>query len=156
MRMSRRLGICRKKFDGNYFLNGDQYERVTGGWSSDGYSYGANYTLVSGSVDDALNVATTAAWRASIVGTNNKVSLSNIDTLTITVESASAGALSFRVLSAKEANSATVKEVSVANKAGDLTIDVSDLSGEYYLALVAVASTTTYYISTSVSAVRGE
>lgn len=104
-----------------------------------------------------LGVSLTAPYTAAMVGTVNKVDLTDINRIIITISSSSAGTLTFRIVNSKSTTSSAVKSVSVANKTGEnVTIDVSELSGEYYLALCAAAGSTTYYISAAVSAVRTE
>lgn len=144
-------------WDGYYFKSGDEYDSITGGWTSDGYSY-LEFTPVAGTVGSTLKAAITKGYEMSAVGTANKVSLKDVDTLRITVTGASsAEKLRFFVLSTKDLGD-MVKEVSLVGASGEKTIDVSGLTGSYYLALAAIGTggSTSYSISATVSSVKGE
>lgn len=145
-----------QEFNGYYFNNGE-YDEATGGWTSEGYTNSATQytTVVAGSVGTTLDAGTNAQNRVCPVGTENAVDLTDITTLTITVDTvSSAGSIRFLVLNSKNCSD-TAAEVSLLG-GGDKTLDVSALEGNYYLAVVVIGSNTTYTISTSVSAVRGE
>lgn len=148
-------------WDGYYFNAGEQYTDITGGWTSKGYSFDAN--PIEGSVGETLSVSVTTRFSTALVGTVNNVDLTYINRIIVTVSSSSSpsspfvGTLTFRILDRKSsATSSAVKSVSVANKTGEnVTIDVSDLSGEYYLALCATSGSSGG-VSAAVSAVRAK
>ena len=143
-------------WDGSYFNAGEQYQDITGGWTSNGYSY-LEFTPVAGTVGSALNVAISKYYEMSVLGTANKVSLKDVDTLRITVSAASnAEKLRFYVLSSKNLSD-SVRELSFAG-AGEKTVDVSGLTGSYYLAVAAigVGASNPYNLSATVTKVKGE
>lgn len=140
-------------WDGYYFNNGEQYEDVTGGWSGNGYTYSTSYTMYAGKVGNNLVAETSGAYTASMVGTVDAVDLTDVSTLYITVDAASIGYGAFKVLSTKD-NGNMVKEVNFAE--GEITLDVSDLVGAYYLCLCSAGGSTIPNTSFAASVVRGE
>lgn len=161
MRMSRRMGVSKRSgFDGYYFNYGDLCSEVTGGWTTSyslgGYASGTGYLPDSRGTTIGVKVTSNNPAQAACVGTVNKIDLSKVSTLRINVASASsAETLAFRVLTEKNITKYS-KTVSLVNKGGkEVTIDVSGLTGSYYLALVAIA-TNAAYLTAYVSEVRGE
>lgn len=132
-----------EEWDGVLFDNGVTNEEVTGGWDTDGYSLGTNYpNNGSGSVGDTIAVATSAAYTSCIVGTEIAVDLTDWNTLTAEVsEATNAFELSsaLRVCSTKEAEN-TAAAVTLVS--GTNTIDISALSGSYYIAVSVSGSST--------------
>jgi hypothetical protein len=153
------MGVTKRdRFDGYYFKDGDLCSEVTGGWVTTynlgGYASGTGYLPDSGGT--TIGVKVTKTSQAACVGTVNKIDLSKVSTLRIKVTSASAAeTLAFRVLTEKNITKYS-KTVSLVNKGGqEVTIDVSGLTGSYYLALVAIAVNASY-LTAYVSEVRGE
>lgn len=111
-------------WDGYYFRDGNQYEGVTGGWGA--WSSGAT-------IGDTIAVTNAGA------STNNMVDLTNVNKLWFDSPSGS-GALEnpgvLCVTSEKNAIEANIK-ASVQVKAGRGSLDVSGLSGSYYISLYA-------------------
>ena len=153
------MGVSKRRKPGGYYFNyGDLCTDVTGGWVTSynlgGYASGTG--SLPGSGGTTIGVKTTKTSQAACVGTVNKIDLSKVSTLRIKVTSASAAeTLAFRVLTEKNITKYS-KTVSLVNKGGkEVTIDVSGLTGSYYLALVAI-SVNAAAISAYVSEVRGE
>lgn len=121
-----------------FFKNGDKCTAVTGGWSagtaSDGFTAGdpsigsAKITCYS----SGASIVTTAV-------TNNKVDLTNISKLTIVSPSGSTANNGyygyFCVRSSRNGVGNSVTQVLIPKGAATVTLDVSGLSGSYYLML---------------------
>lgn len=111
-------------WDGYYFNNGNQYEGVTGGWGA--WSSGAT-------IGDTIAVTNAGA------STNNKVDLTNVSKLWFDSPSGSGAFGNLGVLcvtSEKNAASNNIK-ASVQVRAGRGSLDVSGLTGTYYISLYA-------------------
>ena len=165
MRMSRRMGIFKRVTEevitDTYFFNmGDLCEDLTGGWETTydtgGYASGYGYLPADG--NPTISVKTTSNnpyTQAASVGTVNAIDLTDLTTLHITVtEASSSHVVAFRVLSEKKVTS-VVMEATLTGGAGEVTLDVSDLEGSYYLALVAISINAAWLVG-YVSEVRGE
>jgi hypothetical protein len=111
-------------WDGYYFNNGNQYEGVTGGWGA--WSSGAT-------IGDTIAVTNAGA------STNNKVDLTNVSKLWFDSPSGSGAFGNLGILcvtSEKNAASNNIK-ASVQVRAGRGSLDVSGLTGTYYISLYA-------------------
>ena len=127
-------------WDGYYFKDGNQYEYITGGWSTDGWGSYSGSTVVVG---DVLSVLTPAAAYVARVGTNDPVDLTDVDTIWFDSPSGKNGhgyPGYLMVCTAKDENS-KVASAMISN-AGTGSIDVSSLSGPHYLLLRAIGGTT--------------
>ena len=124
-------------WNGYYFENGDQHKGVTGGWTSEGYSYYA-YSMIGGTVGSSINTATSGSNTASMVGTASPIDLTDVDKIHIKVESVYG--FSFFVVMATKSLGASDLRTSLSS--GEITVDVSGLSGNYYLAIASVGSAT--------------
>ena len=111
-------------WDGYYFNNGNQYEGVTGGWGA--WSSGAT-------IGDTIAVTNAGA------STNNKVDLTNVNKLWFDSPSGSGAFGTFGVLCATSEKNAVDKNIkaSVQVRAGRGSLDVSSLTGSYYISLYA-------------------
>ena len=135
-------------WNGYYFDNGEQHNSITGGWTSDGYKFWGN-TMKPGTVGATLGTRSSASNTASVIGTANPVDLTNVDVININVETKS-GVSMFKVMASKELK---VDDRSINLSVGEQTIDVSDLTGSYYLAVASVYSSTYGNAYATVSAV---
>lgn len=113
-------------WDGYYFNNGNQYEGVTGGWGA--WSSGAT-------IGDTIVVTNAGA------STNNKVDLTNVNRLWFDSPSGSGAFANFGLLCATSEKSASTSnnniKASVQIRAGRGSLDVSSLTGTYYISLYA-------------------
>ena len=126
------------KWDGYYYKNGNQYEAITGGWVAEQWG---NYGTASN--DPKLSV--TSAYAASAIGTVKPVDLTDVSKICFTSPSgkmncAYGGYL--RVCTSKNPSDAVVS-VYISEK-GSGSLDVSSLSGYYYLCLYAIAGSSGY------------
>jgi len=141
-----------EEWDGVLFDSGVTNEEITGGWDTDGYSLGTNYpNNGSGAVGNTISVATSKAYTSCIVGTEIAVDLTDWNTLTAEVsEATNAFELSsaLRVCSTKEAEN-TAAAVTLVS--GTNTIDISALSGSYYIAISVSGSSTTPNMTAAVT-----
>lgn len=144
-------------WDNYYFKNGDQYKNITGGWSSEGYTYSTPYTLYDGIINDTdgtLEIELSNNYSASVIGTVDTVDLTNVSNLHIVVDYASSGTSIFAVLSSKDlsSNENIIRSTSLVNfNNATRTIDVSDLSGQYYLAVYGAVTQTSGSVDVSIS-----
>lgn len=135
-------------WNGYYFDNGEQHNSITGGWTSDGYKYWGN-TMKPGTLDATLGTRSDGANTASMIGTANPVDLTNVDTIYLTVDTVY-GTSQFRVMASKEVGA---DDLSIGLSVGELTVDVSSLTGSYYLAVASVGGQTYPTAYATVSAV---
>lgn len=135
-------------WNGYYFGNGEQYENVTGGWTSDGYKYWAN-TMKAATVGTTLRTTSDGANTASMIGTATPVDLTDVNTIYLTVDSAY-GTAQFRIMATKEVS---LDDLSVSLSSGEVSVDVSSLTGNYYLAIASIGSQTYPTAYSTVSAV---
>lgn len=110
-------------WDGYYFNNGNQYEGITGGWGA--WSSGAT-------IGDTIAVTNAGA------STNNKVDLTNVNKLWFDSPNGNNG-YGFGYLCATSEKNALGDNInaSVQVRAGRGSLDVSSLSGSYYISLYA-------------------
>lgn len=121
---------------------GEQATDLTGGWSKSGYSYGeSGYSTYAPTFDDAgMHLKTNAAGTYSTIsGTANAIDLTLAQTITVNV-SAVTGTLYFICNTAKTVWDSGMKKMVKITKTGETVIDVSALSGAYYVALVVFGS----------------
>jgi len=135
-------------WNGYYFDNGEQHSNITGGWTSDGYKY-YNYTMKASTLGATLGTRSSGANTASMIGTANPVDLTNVDTIYITVDTTH-GSSFFKVMSSKELSA---DDLSIGLSVGELTIDVSGLTGSYYLAIASAGGSTIPNAYATVSAI---
>lgn len=160
-------------WNGQLYLNGNQYPDITGGWSARNTRY-ASYDEgtvravtptfdTSGSTMVASVSATTASPDVSgSVQTNNAIDLTNYSTITFTVNhtySAYARRVFYFVTAADTAAGDVFSPAAqtVSTTAGDqtVTVNVSGLTGSYYVGYNLVASgagtTTTVTVSSIIA-----
>ena len=119
-------------WDGYYFNNGNQYTGVTGGWS--GASSGSSSHLVG----DTLAVSAPTSSSSAIVYTVNTVDLTNVTKLWFDSPNGSNGYSSgYLCVSSTQSFATNDLKASVTIRAGRGSLDVSRLSGSYYLVLAA-------------------
>lgn len=118
---------------------GDQATDLTGGWSKTGYSYNVetDYGTYAPTFDDAgMHLKTNAAGTYSTIsGTKNAIDLTLIETITVNVAAVS-GTLCFICNTSKAVWDSGMKKLVKITKAGETIVNVSSLSGVYYVALV--------------------
>ena len=115
-------------WDGYYFNNGNQYEGVTGGWSTNGW---VNSGTVS--VGDTI-VASTNGSQYARVGTVNAVDISSVKKLWFDSPSGNNG-YGPGYLAVTSQKTGDDFAAIVAITAGRGSLDVSNLSGQYYICL---------------------
>lgn len=135
-------------WNGYYFDNGEQYNSITGGWTSDGYKY-YDYSMKTGTVGATLGTRSSGNYTASMIGTANPVDLTNVDTIHITVNTESGGS-AFVVMKSKEL---TAGDLMVEISAGEKKVNVSGLTGSYYLAIASAGGQTFPNTYATVSAI---
>lgn len=124
-------------WDGYYFKDGDQYEEITGGWTSEGWDNSATATIGETLIVRANGNAT------GRMGIANPVDLTNVNTLWYDSPNGNNGASNSGYLciaNAKTYGSGNRVASVTIRKAGTGSIDVSNLSGEHYLYLYAMGS----------------
>lgn len=122
---------------------GNQYPALTGGWTGELWTYN-QYGVENGTVADTyLKVKgghTGSSGKASVVGTSEKVFISGMKTLKAEVNVTSAGIIGFSLYDSRDAeqtlNGVTVQTVG----AHTMSIDVTGVSGSYYVAFYAFGS----------------
>lgn len=129
---------------------GDQCISATGGWTNTGWTYNVN-TIVSSTISSTHMTVTggystptgSGVTRVSIVGTENKINIDNISKIYADIEITSMGQVYLGVTDTTDAfrigNFA--RDVAVYTGQHTLEIDVSSLTGEYYVVLLASGDT---------------
>lgn len=119
-------------WDGYYFKDGNQYADVTGGWTSEGWSSNGSVSVGETIVLSAVNGQTAA------VGTKNTVDLTNAKKLWIDSPNGNNGYGSGHLIVSSDKSLSGSSSAAVAvNRTGSISVDVSSLSGKYYIYLAA-------------------
>lgn len=135
------------------YNNGDECQSITGGWAAKavGIQYypalAPTVTKNDGLVTVSLLTSTTTEWKAGIYVTNKQIDLTNRHTLTLngrgegTDEYCKAWLVALPSLSEWQ----SYPQVSILNQSmTDISLDVSALSGDYYIAIgIAKSSAST-------------
>lgn len=124
-------------WDGYYFKDGNQYEEITGGWSSEGWDNSGTANIGETLIVSANGNAT------GRMGIANPVDLTNVNTLWYDSPNGNNGASNSGYLciaDAKTYGSGNRVASTTIKNAGTGSIDVSNLSGEHYLYLYAMGS----------------
>lgn len=128
------LEVAEAPWDGYYFKDGEQYTDITGGWSTDGWNNSGTATIGS-----TIAVSSPGASQSAVVSTKNTVDLTDAKTLYFDSPNGANGYSSGYLCVTSEKSVATEADIkaSVAIKAGRGSLDVSSLSGKYYICLFA-------------------
>lgn len=118
------------------FKNGDQCNDLTGGWTSTGYQVLDGYTTKAANIGSEIVLDTRGTEKYTIInaGTANKIDISNISKLFVNVSEIMAQYVAFYIFNNKSDVNEDALKVS-ACYAGVNEIDVSTISGSYYIAL---------------------
>lgn len=126
-----------------YLYNaGDKCTAVTGGWTSSGYSYASRDVVAPVFGTSTMKVQCTqhtSAGQVAIGGTANKIDLTNVDKIVINITAVTNSA-AFIISTSKAIPSSPTKTTAIS-ATGTVTVDVSSLTGSYYLAIRAISST---------------
>ena len=128
-------------WDGYYFKDGDQYEAITGGWSSDGWSSYSGCTIV---IEDVLSILTPDAAYSGYISTVNAIDLTDVNMIWFDSPNGKNGKMygGYLGLYTEKGNyGSLVKEESIYTT-GTGSIDVSELSGPHYIAFRAIGGAT--------------
>lgn len=121
-----------------YFWNGWQLD---GGWTNAGFSEGHTFDgdVFAGITDNQIRVAANTNYRGATMGTVNAVDLTNIRTLYFELaECSHASYVNMGVtLTPGDVNSTGVQTEPTTTGASTVALDVSGLSGNYYLYVYA-------------------
>jgi len=115
-----------------YFDDGDEFVGITGGWTTDIFTNSARPNKGAVSITNTLNINTANGNQAGILGTANKVDLTDVEAIYY-VCTTSSGSPSLSVLSGTDVQ--TEKVATKATPLGSGSLDVSSLSGKYYIAV---------------------
>lgn len=124
-------------WDGYYFKNGEQYTDITGGWTTAGYD-----NLGTATAGSTIVVSASGGETARI-GTANSVDLTNVKKLWFDSPNGSNG-YSSGYLCVTSSKSSSSFAAYVAVNAGRGSLDVSSLSGKYYISLYASSTNASY------------
>ena len=142
-------------WNGEYFDNGNQFEGVTGGWTKDGYTVGDRTMSGTTTIGTTMKITVTEAKGACVVGTVNPVDLTDVDTVYFNVTAIQTTTSQFVGVSTGKNVGSNVANTSVT-ATGLVSVDVSNLSGNYYLFAYANNSTTATTRSMTIDKVYGE
>lgn len=113
---------------------------LTGGFSHSGYYYnGDAYTAPTINANNVQFIAKDSAATMQIYGTVNPINLTNFSTLYARVKSTGTGGLILRIAPSKasfSSTTATASTTSGANKEETIKINLSGISGSYYIGVL--------------------
>lgn len=140
------------------FDNGVDNTSVTGGWSTEDWTYNSYVDNNSSSarIEDTYLYAkvTSNAYAFGAIGTVNKINVTNYNTLHITIDYIGGGGGVFltetKGVSGDNVNYYHHPAGAVVEN-GTATLDLSGLSGEYYVVVIAVGSSTVTSPKTKIS-----
>jgi hypothetical protein len=127
-------------WNGELYTSGNEWENITGGWIARTGTYRHTGTTLK-------VYASTSSPTVSIASTENTIDLTNYSTLTVTggdVYLAGSGVAQIKIFAASTTSwSASTTSAALVNiKANQtVTLDVSGLTGSFYVALFANAGT---------------
>ena len=123
-------------FDGYLYNAGDECEKITGGWVQTSYSGYSNGTVTKNATYITLKAST--ANQCSAVKTVRKINFKKFKTLSIKITHAEVvGGASCKIVVASDINSDVQATLSISS-AGSKSLDVSTVSGEYYVYIYAI------------------
>lgn len=125
-------------WNGELFQNGNQYTDITGGWSESGYYYySANYQTVAPEIGNTIKLTANGYNQCCVAGTQKAVDLTKAKTLYLDVLS-TVGQCFVCIV---DSNKNVYSDKWIAGRtlaAGTITLDVTSVSGNVYIALFAV------------------
>ena len=126
------------------FNKGDTCSDITGGWTKSGWTNNVYTFNNAATITTTLNVSTSAALTVSILGTANKIDLTNVNKIYANVTDAGYGYIA--VLASSDTNfhenEKQWSRTTTGTAPGTISFDVSSLTGEYYIAVKALGSNT--------------
>ena len=124
-------------WDGYYFKDGDQYESVTGGWTTEGWNNQATASADNG----ILYVESPHAQYAARIGTAKPVDLTGVDKIWLNSPSGqgSSAYSGYLLVCTDKEDYTDVKQAQITT--GTVSVDVSGLSGPHYLLLRTLGGT---------------
>ena len=138
-------GVWVDWWNGELFINGNQYEGFTGGWVRADYYKGSDDNTDAGTltVGDTIYLKTSSGTYCKSVRTTNKIDLTNWKTLKYTVTQYNKGEAA--ILVTTQVGDVDNVSVAIGNFAvGENSLDIKELTGEYYIgAYVRNAGTVT-------------
>lgn len=139
------------------FDSGTDNTDITGGWTNSGWNYYDATNLSGASIGNYLSVElSNVTYGNAAIGTVNKVDLTDFDNLYITINSSGSGGVGIWVSETKAYGTYAKRwyvEPYSSVSAGVKLLDVSSLSGSYYIVVAALGSQSNMYPSIYVSRV---
>lgn len=141
---------------------GDQCTSVTGGWTNSGWTYYADPIVSSTIGNTSMTVtgsynSTTKKSSNSIVGTINKISLDNVSKIYADLEITAIGTVYLRACSTTDTGYSDASAVVATTGTHTIELDVSSLTGDYYIVFVAAGTSGYgYYPSANITRVWAE
>ena len=119
-------------WDGYYFKDGNQYESVTGGWTTEGWNNQATASADNG----ILYVESPSQLYAARIGTASPIDFSGISKLYVDSPAGQGGSFypGYLLVCTEKQDYTNVAQITIS-AAGTTIINVSDLNGSYYLLL---------------------
>lgn len=119
-------------WDGYYFKDGDQYESVTGGWTTEGWNNQATANADNG----ILYVESPNQQYAARIGTASPIDFSGISKLYVDSPTGQGESFypGYLLVCTEKQDFTNVAQITIST-AGTTSINVSDLNGSYYLLL---------------------
>lgn len=143
-------------YNGELFVDGNQYTNITGGWDDNSYYYyGDSYTKVEPTIGNTISLA--ADYRTvgdcCIAGTQNPIDLRNRNKICIDVISTTGNC--YIAVTNSNRNLYLSNTIAAASLSlGTVELDVSSINESYYIAVFVVSSSTVPSVSCEVNNIR--
>lgn len=121
-----------RSWDGYYFKDGDQYESVTGGWTTEGWDNQAATNADNG----ILYVESPSQQYAARIGTANAVDLTGVNRIWVDSPAGKGNSFypGYLLVCTEKQDFTNVAQLTIS-EAGTASVDVAGLNGPHYLLL---------------------
>lgn len=142
-------GAWAEWWDGYVYKAGDEYEDFTGGWESawNTGSYYQNKGTVTKN-EDNIKISTAGSTYSIYAKTVNKVNVTSFNTLSVVATSTHG---KFGLSDGESWNEANDMVASASPKNGEASLDISELTGEYYVCMYIAAGNSNTYTEVKLS-----
>ena len=125
---------------GGLFNHGNLYELVTGGWTPLGWTHSGRTLGGTATIGETLDLGVTVASTFSALGTVNKIDLTDFNTISAEGSSTGNGYMMLSVSQTKRVDGGYEADNSFNPSYGSVNLDLSSLSGEWYVIVYQINS----------------
>lgn len=124
-----------REWDGTLYEPGNQYEFITDGWGSSGWTSGVtSYGIAPPVIDDTGINLTNVASQFVVAGTNNLLDLSSVNKIYATIDTALVGATFYLAVNHEKkvgVGTYVMDATTQISGAGEVALDVSSIDSGY-------------------------